>query len=208
MLFKILVTPTRRSSRLFFKSSQLIIVMHLLPCPECEKQIPVSPSQAGDQATCSHCGQVVPIPKLGDLRQLPRAEETDSSKAAAGTTPREISTPRRAGFLLFGLVAVASLLVAGFCGIRWFLIEAPSTAETSLESVREGYATIPAAQLIREFEDMERLTLELTRPYDYKLQQNERRAWGTRASIAGAVAAIAVVGAGLTTVGTKRKSAS
>ena len=182
--------------------------MHLLPCTECENEIPVSPSQAGDQVTCAKCGYVVAIPKLGDLRQLPRAPEVESGSSRAPATAGEFSIVRRAGFLACGMIAVASLLIAGFCGIRWFLIDASVTTEQNLQSVRDKYETIPAAQLIREFEDMEKLTLELTRPYDYKLQQNERTAWGNRASIAAAGAALAVVGAGLTTIGRNRPARS
>ena len=138
--------------------------MHLLPCPECEASIPVSPSQAGDQATCPACQAAVPIPKLGELRQLPLEGGQAAEADAAGPRELESSVWTRASFLLLGLLAVASLLIAGFCTIRWYLVEVVATSEQHVAQLREDYQGLSAAQLIREYEDIEKSGLDLPGP--------------------------------------------
>ena len=64
------VLPVQTANlQLFFISN-----MYLLPCPSCQAPITVSPSQAGDTQVCPSCGETAAIPKLGDLRELPRAD--------------------------------------------------------------------------------------------------------------------------------------
>jgi len=130
--------------------------MHLLPCPHCDAKLSVAPSQAGDNMPCPECGQSVAIPSLGQIRQLPQAEQEASSTQSSGSaTQSDVSAIRRAGFLLFGLIAIGSLMIAAYSGIRWYLIDVPATTEEHIAMIREEYAEAPAAQLIREFEDME-----------------------------------------------------
>jgi len=170
--------------------------MHLLPCPHCDAKLSVAPSQAGDNMPCPECGQSVAIPSLGQIRQLPQAEQEASSTQSSGSaTQSDVSAIRRAGFLLFGLIAIGSLMIAAYSGIRWYLIDVPATTEEHIAMIREEYAEAPAAQLIREFEDMERYGLELATPYRYKVIENERNDWGQNASIAGAIGGVAVLGA-------------
>lgn len=111
---------------------------------------------------------------------------------------------RRVAFVTCSLLAVASLLIAGFCGIRWVLIKNVGSTAAHIESIRTEYAKVSAAQLVREFEDMDNLSLELTLPFSYKQIENKKRDWGQSASIAGAVGGIAFVAAVLT-AGTRRR---
>jgi hypothetical protein len=134
----------------------------------------------------------VAIPNLGQLRQLPLAERDSSVDPAV---PVETSSWRRAGFLVLGLVAVASLVIAGFCGIRWSLVEVPFTTESHIAEVRKQYRETSAAQLIREYEQMEKLSLDLTGPYTYKKAEMKRDKWGQNASIAAAIGGLAILGA-------------
>ncbi len=99
-----------------------------------------------------------------------------------------------AGFLVLGLIATASLLVAGFCGIRWVLIDVPNTTQEHIASMREQYRELSAAELIREYEQMDRYGIELVTPYKYKQLQIKKDSWGRNASIAAAVAGLAVLG--------------
>ena len=179
--------------------------MYLLPCPHCENEIPVANYQAGDETTCSQCGQSVAIPKLGELRQLPTVEVPSTPGAAGESGGGDLSPVRRGGFLLFGLIALASFLIAVFCGINWFLSETSGSTEQHLESVRTEYGKVPAAQLIREFEDMENLSLELTLPYQYKVKENRRREWGQNATVAGTVGGLSILAAMLLVLTGRRK---
>jgi hypothetical protein len=93
------------------------------------------------------------------------------------------------------MIAIASLLVAGFCGIRWVLIDVPNTTQEHIASMREQYRELSAAELIREYEQMDRYGIELVTPYNYKQLQIKKDSWGRNASMAGAVAGLAFLGA-------------
>ena len=185
----ILVTSVPRSSRLTFKSSPN---MHLLPCPECQTEIKVAPSQAGDTVTCQKCQHEVAIPKLGDLRQLPRVDDAaDTASATSGGASGTV----RGGFLGLALIGVICFLIAGYCGIRWSLIDVPTTTDEHVAMIREQYATAPAAKLIRGYEQMERDGIDLGTPYTYKMRAIEKSGWGKNASITAGVGALAILGA-------------
>ena len=102
---------------------------------------------------------------------------------------------RSAGFLALGLIATACLLVAGFCGIRWVLIDVPNTTEEHIADIREQYRGLSAAELVREYEQMDRYGLELVMPYKYKELQIKKDSWGRNASIAATGGALAILGA-------------
>ena len=102
---------------------------------------------------------------------------------------------RGAGFLVLGLIATASLLVAGYCGIRWVLIDVPHTTEEHIASMAEQYQKLSAAELIREYEQMDRYGIELVTPYPYKQLQMKKDSWGRNASMAGAIGGLAFLGA-------------
>lgn len=168
--------------------------MHLLPCPSCESSIEVAPSQAGNQITCPSCGASVPIPKLGQLRQLPRAEQSDQV--------RDTGAAREAGggggsiaFGLLGLIATASLLIAGFCAVRWVLMEVPTDTESHIAELQAAYKDLKPAELIREYEQMEEFGLDMPMPYKYHTAQMERAVWGRNSLIAGGVFLISLAAA-------------
>lgn len=169
--------------------------MHLLPCPSCQASISVSPSQAGDETTCPKCQSSVVIPKLGQIRQLPLAEDGPSGGQTVAKGEMETSSGRRAGFVVLSLIGTASLLAAGFCGIRWSLIDVPSSTEQHIARYREEYAKLSAAELVREYEDMEKYGVELGRPYRYKTMEMTKKKWGQNASIAAGIGGLAILGA-------------
>lgn len=157
--------------------------MHQLPCPHCQAPIPVSPAQAGDQLTCPSCAGAVQVPKLGELRQLP----LESAVPEPSPPPEAGSLGGRAAWVSLGIVATVSLLIAGFCGIRWALIDVPLNTEQHIAELRQQYETLPAAQLIREWEQMERYGIDLASPYSYQKVAAEKRAWGVNAAVAGVI---------------------
>ncbi len=179
--------------------------MYLLPCTSCDAGIPVSPSQAGGQAQCPLCGASVDIPKLGELRLLAKVEETvDSKENLAG---REASGARSIGFGLFAFLAAGCLLVGSFCGIRWFLTDVPLTSEQHIAELRQQYKAIEPAQLIREYEQMEKYGLELPEPYTYQIAANAKRDWGRNALIAGGLGSVCGLIAVLLAATARRKQA-
>jgi len=159
--------------------------MHLIPCPNCDATIPVSPAQAGDQTVCPNCSSSVDIPKLGQLRLLPQAEQPSGD--LGNPTIGETSVARNVGFGLFAFVAAGSLLVGGYCGIRWVLTEVPLTTEQHIAELRTEYKRLEPALLIREYEEMEKYGLDLPEPYNYKITENSKRAWGRNSLIAAGI---------------------
>ncbi len=167
--------------------------MHLLPCPHCQNSFPVSPSQAGETVSCPACQAKVPIPKLGELRNLPLADESAAENRKAGGASSEGSLGRKITFGIAGLAATASLLVASYCGIRWALTEVPATTEDHIAEVRKELSERTAAELVREYEDMEQRSIDLGGPFPYKRDAMEKASWGRNASIAATVGSLALL---------------
>lgn len=168
--------------------------MYLISCPHCSSSIPVSPSQAGDDIRCGHCGENVPIPKLGVLRQLPRATD-DSAEPSGATKPAKTTGGTSFGFVATALVATASLLVAGFCTVRWALVDVPMNTTAHIAEYEEAYQTASPAALIREFQEMEERGIELPVPYKYKRLELTKQTWGRNALVAGAIALVSSIAA-------------
>lgn len=165
--------------------------MHSLPCVRCQNKISVSPSKAGQEVECPECHATVQVPKLGQLRELPRTE-SEIPKAASG---KGLSTAGSIGFVVCGLLATACLLVAGLCGIRWYLIQPKSTTDDHIAMFQDAYEDAKAAQLIREYEDMEKIDIEIGGPYRYHVEQKQKDEWGFNALVAAGVGLLAVLGA-------------
>ena len=87
------------------------------------------------------------------------------------------------------------------------MIDVPRTTEQHIEEIREQYRGLTAAELIREYEQMDRYDFDLVAPYNYKKLQIEKDRWGRNASIAGGVAALAfIAGFTLTTTGRRKQA--
>ena len=199
---RILVTSSPWSSRLSSKSS---LNMYLLPCTQCDQSLKVSPAQAGDSVSCPACKATVSIPRLGDLRRLEVADpEQDSLGRDQGN---ERSSSFVALFAVLGLIAAASLLASGFCGIRWAIIEVPATTDEHISIIRDELSKRTAAELIREYEDMESRGLDLGLPFQYKEIELTKANWGQNAIITGSVGLVALLVAVGVAGTTRRKNA-
>ena len=113
------------------------------------------------------------------------ATDTHSVPAAAGGSSF--------GFVAAALVATASLLVAGFCTVRWAIVDVPLTTEQHIAEYAEAYRSSSPASLIHEFEDMEKRGLELPARYNYKTLEVNKATWGRNALVAAAIAALAIL---------------
>lgn len=181
--------------------------MYLLTCSQCQASVPVSPAQAGDEISCPACAQAVRVPKLGELRQLPLADQSATAADAADVAVATSSAGTNTGFVIFGLIATISLLIASFCGIRWALVKVPTNTTEHIDQLREAYKVAAPAELIREWESMERYGVDIVSSYSYQRLADEKRTWGNNSVIAGAVGGLSILAAwGLTRAGRRSRS--
>ena len=170
--------------------------MYLLPCSDCDQSITLSASKAGQEVECLHCHTMVAVPKLGELRNLPLVEGTESATKSA-TSSGGPSAGNSIAFIVCALVATGCLLVASYSGIRWYLIDRPTNSDTHIAELKAAYQKAPAASLILEYESIEKLGIEGAGPYQYKVIANTKADWGFNALVAAAIGAASVAGAGL-----------
>ena len=180
--------------------------MHLLPCPHCQASLNVSNTEAGGSTVCPSCQGTVPIPKLGVLRTLPVAETEPEPDPRVRGEAAERSPLFQVGYGLAGLIAGASLLIAGFSGIRWALSEVPPTTNQHVATMRQELSERTAAELIREYERMEKQSIDLAIPFKYKELAMRRAKWGRNASIAASVGVVALLVATVLATRGRRKT--
>ncbi|TWU64886.1 MULTISPECIES: hypothetical protein [Crateriforma] len=166
--------------------------MHLLTCPHCEAAIEVSPAQAGGTTPCPSCNAVVDVPKLGQLRQLPRV---DDARPVGDAPKSEVNAVGRGLFVVLGLVGLVFLLVAGFCGLRWAVIDVPMTTEMHAQQLRDEFKKLSPAELIRVWEDIEEFGIAATAPTDYRVAEMKKQSMGTYTLASGGVAVACLFGA-------------
>lgn len=171
--------------------------MYPLPCPACQQTISVTNSQAGSSTICPHCGSSVSVPKLGDLRRLAEAAGPLAADSAAADYSNGGGELRRAAFAVLMALAGIAGLGGGFCAIRYWNVKVPATTEMHLEEVRATFKQVPASQLVREFQQMEKYGLEVSQPYPYKKLEVEKAGWLRNTLIAfgvcGGLALVAVI---------------
>jgi hypothetical protein len=101
-------------------------------------------------------------------------------------------------------MATASLLVAGFCTIRWALVDAPLTTADHIAEYERAYESASPAALIREFEEMEERGIEMPVPYNYKRMEMTKQAWGRNALVSGIIALVSLVAAILLSISRRK----
>ena len=91
---------------------------HLFTCPKCGHEFSVSESSAGETIPCPGCQQVITMPTLGALRQLP-VQTTPIEAPAKNTAVSAVE--RRIGLMLaFGAVALVFIILTLIWGWRYY----------------------------------------------------------------------------------------
>lgn len=155
--------------------------MYLLSCPNCQSDLAVTPAQAGDRVQCSNCQNAVAVPKLGELKRLPLVEQAAAQEPSRSENSSFGST---AVFVVFSLIALATLLAGGYNAVRWAAIPSQITTEDHLEQLEQAYGESEPALMIVEFEEMESRPFDLLGPYQYQEINDEKARWGRNALIA------------------------
>jgi len=159
--------------------------MPQLSCPQCDQKITVAISQAGSNATCPSCQREVSIPTLRELRQLPDLSNYEE--------PRESATGRRIVFAILMLIAGTAAVAGLFSAIRYVAIDVPATTETHIAEMERVYKVVPASQLVREWQQMEKFGLDASTPYNYKKMAIEKAKWGRNGLIGLCVFALSAI---------------
>ncbi len=182
----------RRFSISFFNCCDL--TMYQLTCPQCETIHEVAAAKAGGEISCTNCHEVIAVPKLGELRNLPAAANSAAADRDA-SAPAGLSGGRSMAFAALGLVCLLSLLGTAFCGVNWSTTEAPMSTSKHLEMLGEMYSEVSASQLIREFEEITEYGVDVPAPLKYRTQELQKQAWGQKTIGFLALAAAAFVAA-------------
>lgn len=161
--------------------------MPLLPCPSCSATVDVAVSRAGSEIECPTCHKTISVPKLGELRKL----EAESSSSASRQTLAGAGSGNRAAFALLMGIAVIAIIGGSYCLIRFAAIEVPATTEEHIAEVEEVYSQMPAAQLVREWQEMEEFSPEVAMPYVYQVIADEKSLWLRNALVGFGIAVVA-----------------
>lgn len=182
-----ILVKSRHRSQIILHSLSVILItspgiapMPLISCPSCDQEISVVVSQAGSGVACPGCQKWIPIPNLGDLKRLAAAEQMRSgsdTEPLRSAPSLDANTGRRIVFA--GLMAIAGIaaIVGLFCFVRYLAIQVPATTETHIAEVERMYHQVSAAQLVREWQQMEKFGLEAVAPYQYKQLAVEKANW-------------------------------
>ena len=82
---------------------------YLLPCPQCDRKLPVTTGQAGGQVRCD-CGAAIDVPTVRGLRELVEVHEATAQRQAWST---------RSSVVFWGaVIALGGLALAGFLHVR------------------------------------------------------------------------------------------
>lgn len=177
--------------------------MYLLRCSQ-GHEIAVTPKSAGGTVECPLCGEQQAVPKLGELRKLPRTEEI-----AEGDEKSPSGLGFRISFALLMLVALAGAVVATFAAFRWQSLPLPNTTDKHVAQDREGIAQLNPIQLIEAWNEHEQHDLSRRRPRQYHVMAEIKAHWKKVCLIALGVAVVSLLGAtGVAIVGRRRRAAS
>ncbi|WP_404307194.1 hypothetical protein [Neorhodopirellula lusitana] len=166
--------------------------MYELICPHCDATVPASPAKAGGEVVCPACTKNVAVPKLGELKKLPRVDQ-DASSDSDDNAAHGLSGGRSMLFAMLGAVSLLCFLGAAFCGVNWASIESPGTTESHIEGLKENYEQISASRLIREYEDITEYGVDIPQPYPYRAIELRKQAWASKAIAFGAAGLLAAV---------------
>ncbi|OUT58181.1 MAG: hypothetical protein CBB71_14205 [Rhodopirellula sp. TMED11] len=177
--------------------------MHLLTCPDCQSQVPVAPARAGEQIPCPSCEAVIQVPKLGELRNLPRQE------APVATTPKADQPRSNVAFASFFLLCVLASMVTLFCGTMYLMSQAPVTTESFLADRKVDHQQASPADMVMEFNAMEERSLDVRIPYSFQTEVDVKQGWRNRSLFsAAATSLLALCTLGIGVTGNRKSRAS
>lgn len=147
--------------------------MYLIRCSQ-GHEFPVPTKAAGSTVSCPTCGSPENVPKLGDLRQMPRVAEEGSGGRREG-----LNMGAKIVFALLLIVTTGAALTAVFAAFRWSNIPVTMTQEEHIAAEDEGIAGLNPLQLIQASEQIEQIRVDEQMPYQYHSVGVIRNRWKT-----------------------------
>lgn len=165
--------------------------MYRLECT-CGNPITITPRQAGSIVTCDRCSQQVPVPKLGQLRQLPRSEEPADSSTAS--TTRGLGAVRGTVFAICLLLTAIGGTLCIVAAPKAFFQDLPPTPQEYVAENRAVIDTMSPVDLLQTWKEYEQMGLgPKTRPEFYRQRLRIER-WQIVFWVAAAVTALSILG--------------
>ncbi|MEO9594476.1 hypothetical protein, partial [Rhodopirellula bahusiensis] len=118
------------------------------------------------------------------------AEAKSQARAAEGRANRPTVL-----FTALGLLAAGLFLAAAFCAVNWATITVPLTTEGHIDEFRQAYKEVSSAQMIREWEEINRSGVDLPAMYQYRVMELDKLAWLRNAGLFFGAGLLAVIGA-------------
>lgn len=166
--------------------------MYLLRCPD-GHPISVSASAAGSEVTCPECGKPQAVPKLGELRQLPTAENATDSKPQAGSP-----FFARVLFAVLMLVALGAATAAAYGAFRWQSLPVPPTSADHIASDTKDIMALNPLEVLTIWDEYRKQDLAEQFPFDYAQMQELRDHWRSVCFISLTIAVVCVITAVVT----------
>jgi hypothetical protein len=168
---------------------------YLLPCP-CGQSVPISPRQAGQQVRCAACGQLLEIPTLGAIRQLPPADAAPQPSRPEG----QAGSAARWWFVLLAATAVAAICLAGLSFFRGYGPDMEGSYGQSIDQFLQDsdrrFNDIPPHELLiiwKDYQDSSNMAKQVQPVFhqDYL----RRRMWKRTGLLASGAAMLCLLGA-------------
>lgn len=116
--------------------------MHLITCP-CGKAFPVSLAQAGQSVQCPQCSETIALPNLGQLKQLPVAEDIPQANR---NEPWSVGRGVLFSALFAGLLAM--VIASAWTSYKWMSVPRPPTIDEVIAQGQKEIGQHNAPQLL------------------------------------------------------------
>ncbi len=163
--------------------------MYTFTCT-CGQGFPISPARAGQSVDCPHCGLSIDLPKLGEIKQLPPAEASESKRTIA----KKWSKEQGIVFSLLGTLLVVLASIAGWSTYNWLRIPAQPTVQEFIENGQEELAQQNASELMKFWINFARPGIGPRYPPVYLQIHQYRTRWKRWAIGFGIAASVVAVG--------------
>jgi hypothetical protein len=173
---------------------------YLLTC-KCGQSVEIELKQAGQQLTGENCKDVLDVPTMMGIRQLPKAAiRIDEKRSKSNVRIRGEQQAKSAAFALGSAIFIAAAIASGllFYLAKGYYVEMPVIDDGKVAELRGRIDEMSANDLLRFWNDIEAIQLAEYKEPPFFDSVRKHRIYKTSATVA---ACISVAGLGLAVVG-------